>query len=166
MFPSAMTGCPGLALRNLTVWWSVLVRVRKVEYLLRCWRICRGFRQLREGSDDRPPPGEYGSVRLGGCDAQACQQADQDDHHRQRATQTGNQMHETKTPSPNTKRYQNRLSMQSSSCREVAQCSRSDRATDCANPDGSQSSSRHPPLFTLPPSPQTTHKPDPTARRQ
>ena len=104
-----MTGCLDLALWSLAVLWFVLVMVWVVVCWLRCWRKCRGFRQLREGSDDPPPPGEYGSVRLGGCDAQACQQADQDGHHRQDATQAGNQMHETKTPSPNTKRYQHRL---------------------------------------------------------
>ena len=102
-----MTGC---LVWGLIVWWFVSVMVRAVGYWLRCWGECRGFRQLREGSDD-PPPGEYGSVRLGGCDAQACQQADQDGRHRHDATQTGNQMHETKTPSPNTKRSKHRLSM-------------------------------------------------------
>ena len=46
---------------------------------------------------------------MGGCDAQACQQAQQDDHHRQDATQPGTQMHETETPSPNTKQGKRRL---------------------------------------------------------
>ena len=53
-------GCQGLALRNLVVRWFVLVRVRAVVCWLRCWGVCRGFRQLREGSDDPPPP-----VRIG-----------------------------------------------------------------------------------------------------
>ena len=43
-----------------------------------------------------PPPGVDGSIRLGGCDAQARKQAQQDGHHRQGAAQTGNQMHQTK----------------------------------------------------------------------
>ena len=55
-----MTGCLDLVLRNLMVWWFVLVRVWVVVCWLRCWRKCRGFRQLREGSDDPPPP-----VRIG-----------------------------------------------------------------------------------------------------
>ena len=46
---------------------------------------------------------------LGVASAQACQHSQQDDSHRQDAAQTGNQMHETKTPSPNTKRSQCRL---------------------------------------------------------
>ena len=93
---------------GLVVWWFVLVRVWVVEFLVRCCGEFRGFRQLREGSDD-PPPGVDRSVRLGGCDAQACQHSQQDDRHRQDAAQTGNQMHEIKTPSPNTKRNKCRL---------------------------------------------------------
>ena len=54
-----MTGCLDLLL-GLKVWLVVLAMARKVEYLMRRWRKCRGFRQLREGSDDPPPP-----VRIG-----------------------------------------------------------------------------------------------------
>ena len=95
-------------LRGLTVWWLVSVMAMVVEFLECCWGECRGFAQLREGSDD-PPPGEDRSIRLGGCDAQARKHSQQDDSHRHDATQTGNQMHQTKTPSPNTKRNQHRL---------------------------------------------------------
>ena len=56
-----MMGCPGLALRSLMVWWPVSVRVWVVVCWLRCWRKCRGFRQLREGSDDPPPPVSMGA---------------------------------------------------------------------------------------------------------
>ena len=48
-----MTGCPKL---GLMVRWFVLAMVRVVVCWLRCWGECRGFRQLREGSDDPPPP--------------------------------------------------------------------------------------------------------------
>ena len=95
-------------LRSLTARWLSEAMARAVGCLLRCWGECRGFAQLREGSND-PPPGEYRSIRLGGCDAQACQHSQQDDRHRQDAAQTGNQMHEIKTPSPNTKRNKCRL---------------------------------------------------------
>ena len=95
-------------LRGLTVWWLVSVMAMVVEFLECCWGECRGFAQLREGSDD-PPPGEDRSIRLGGCDAQARKHSQQDDSHRQDAAQTGNQMHQTKTPSPDTKRNQFRL---------------------------------------------------------
>ena len=60
VFPSSMMGCQGLALRSLIVWWFVLAMVWVVVCWLRCWRKCRGFRQLREGSVDPPPP-----VRIG-----------------------------------------------------------------------------------------------------
>ena len=53
---------------------------------------------------------------LGVASAQARKHSQQDDSHRQDAAQTGNQMHETKTPSPNTKRYLCRLPIQSSAC--------------------------------------------------
>ena len=55
-----MTECLDLVLRGLMVWWLVKVRVWVVVCWLRCWGGCRGFRQLREGSDDPPPP-----VRMG-----------------------------------------------------------------------------------------------------
>ena len=45
----------------LMVRWSVLVRVMVVVYWLRCWGECRGFAQLREGSDDPPPPVSMGA---------------------------------------------------------------------------------------------------------
>ena len=53
-------GCLDLALRNLMVWWFVLVKARIAGFLECCWGECRGFAQLREGSDDPPPP-----VRIG-----------------------------------------------------------------------------------------------------
>ena len=114
VFLSSMTGFLGL-LSGLMVWWLVSAMARAAGCWLRCRGECRGFAQLREGSDD-PPPGEYGSVRLGGCDAHACQHSQQDDRHRQDAAQTGNQMHQTKTLSPNTKRYLCRLPIQRSAC--------------------------------------------------
>ena len=43
-------------LLGLMVWWFVLVRVMAVVCWLRCWGECRGFAQLREGSDAPPPP--------------------------------------------------------------------------------------------------------------
>ena len=46
---------------GLMVWWFVLVRVWEVVCWLRCWGECRGFRQLREGSDDPPPPVSMGA---------------------------------------------------------------------------------------------------------
>ena len=55
-----MTGCPDLLL-GLMVWWLVSVRETAVVCWLRCWRKCRGFRQLREGSDDPPPPVSMGA---------------------------------------------------------------------------------------------------------
>ena len=153
-----MTGCRAWMMLGLMVWRLVLAMARAVECLVRCCGGCRGFAQLREGSDDPPPPGEDGSVRLGGCDAQACQQAQQDGRHRQGATQTGNQMHETKTPSPNTKRNQHRMPIQSSACRKATHCSTPALHRIAGADGGSQPSSRHPPLFTLPPGPQTTHE--------
>ena len=59
VFLSSMTGFLGL-LSGLMVWWFVLVMVWAVVCWLRCWGECRGFAQLREGSDDPPPP-----VRIG-----------------------------------------------------------------------------------------------------
>ena len=50
-----MTGYLDL-LPGLMVWWFVKVMVRAVLCRLRCWGECRGFAQLREGSDDPPPP--------------------------------------------------------------------------------------------------------------
>ena len=47
-----MTGFLDLLL-DLMAWRFVLVRARVVVCLLRCWRKCRGFAQLREGSDRR-----------------------------------------------------------------------------------------------------------------
>ena len=55
-----MTGCLDLLL-GLKVWLVVLAMARKVEYLMRRWRKCRGFRQRREGSDDPPPPVSMGA---------------------------------------------------------------------------------------------------------
>ena len=55
-----MTGFLDL-LSGLTVWRLVSAMERKVEYLVRCWGECRGFRQLREGSDDPPPPVSMGA---------------------------------------------------------------------------------------------------------
>ena len=52
-----MTGCPK---SGLMVWWFVSVMVWEVGCWLRCWGECRRFCQLREGSDDPPPP-----VRIG-----------------------------------------------------------------------------------------------------
>ena len=84
-------------------------RVKAGECWLCCWGVCRGCAQLREGSDDPPPPAKYRSVRrtgghdivrVGGRDTQACQQAQQDDRRRRCATQTGTQMHEINPPSP------------------------------------------------------------------
>ena len=49
-----------LLLRGLTAWRLVSARVRAVECLVRCWGEWRCFAQLREGSDDPPPP-----VRIG-----------------------------------------------------------------------------------------------------
>ena len=46
---------------GLMVWWFVLVMVWEVGCWLRCWGECRGFRQLREGSDDPPPPVSMGA---------------------------------------------------------------------------------------------------------
>ena len=46
---------------------------------------------------------------MGGCDTQARQQAQQDNHHHQDAMQPDTQTHETKAPSPNTKRSKQRL---------------------------------------------------------
>ena len=48
-------------LLGLTVWWPVLVMVWAAEFLVRCWGGCRRFRQLREGSDDPPPPVSMGA---------------------------------------------------------------------------------------------------------
>lgn len=96
--PSAMTGRSG-SLSGLTAGKPSAVMAREAGCCSRCRGECPGLLQLREGSDD-PPPGEDRSVRPGGRGAQARQQAQQDDHHRRHATQTGNQMHETKTPSP------------------------------------------------------------------
>ena len=55
-----VVGCPGLVGWCSAVRKFVLVKARAVVCLLRCWGECRGFRQLREGSDDPPPP-----VRIG-----------------------------------------------------------------------------------------------------
>ena len=48
-------------LRGLTVWWLVSVMAMVVEFLECCWGECRGFAQLREGSDDPPPPVRTGA---------------------------------------------------------------------------------------------------------
>ena len=50
-------------LRGLTVWWlvSVMAMGRAAGFLVRCWGKCRGFAQLREGSDDPPPPVRTGA---------------------------------------------------------------------------------------------------------
>ena len=61
MFSSLVTVCLGLVLRNLMVWWSVLVMVLAVVCWLRCWGEWRRCRQLREGSDDPPPPVSTGA---------------------------------------------------------------------------------------------------------
>ena len=55
-----MTRCLDLLL-GLMVRWFVLVMVWAVVCWLRCWRECRGFAQLREGSDDPPPPVRTGA---------------------------------------------------------------------------------------------------------
>ena len=57
---SSVTGFPDLLL-GLMAWRLVSVRARAVGCLLRCWGGCRGFAQLREGSDDPPPPGGIGA---------------------------------------------------------------------------------------------------------
>ena len=59
-FPSSMTGCRAWMMLGLMVWRLVLAMARAVECLVRCCGGCRGFAQLREGSDDPPPP-----VRMG-----------------------------------------------------------------------------------------------------
>ena len=48
-------------LRSLTARWLSEAMARAVGCLLRCWGECRGFAQLREGSDDPPPPVRTGA---------------------------------------------------------------------------------------------------------
>ena len=50
-----MTGCRAWMMLGLMVWRLVLAMARAVECLVRCCGGCRGFAQLREGSDDPPP---------------------------------------------------------------------------------------------------------------
>ena len=53
-----MTGCLAWC---LMVWWFVSASVRAVGCWLCCRWGCRGFAQLREGSDDPPPPVSLGA---------------------------------------------------------------------------------------------------------
>ena len=55
-----MTGFLDL-LSGLTVWWLVSAMARIAGFLECCWGECRGFAQLREGSDDPPPPVRTGA---------------------------------------------------------------------------------------------------------
>ena len=58
VFSSSMTG---LLAWGLTVWWLVSAMGRTAGFLECCWGKCRGFAQLREGSDDPPPPVRTGA---------------------------------------------------------------------------------------------------------
>ena len=56
-----MTEQTDLLFRDLIMMWLSVVMGSEVECVLRCWGECRGFRQLREGSDDPPPPVSTGA---------------------------------------------------------------------------------------------------------
>ena len=132
--------------------------VWEVGCLLCCWGEWRGFAQLREGSDGPPPPVSMGASAW----------ADATPRPASRPSRTViiasvrcRRVTRCMKPNPftNTKRYQHRLPIQSSSCRKAAHSSTPACAANCTSHDKSRSSSRRPPLFTLPPSPSTTHEP-------
>ena len=151
-----MTGCQDLAW-GLMVWWFVLVMVWVVVCWLRCWRICRGFRQLREGSDDPPP------VSMG-----ASAWADATPRPASRLSRTViiarmRRRRETRCIKPKPL-HQTPNGINTACLFKVLPVGKPPIAQrqfciTLQEPCASQSSSRRPPLFTLPPSPSTTHKP-------
>ena len=137
-------------LRGLTVWWLVSVMAMVVEFLECCWGECRGFAQLREGSDDPPPP-----VRMG-----ASAWADATPRPASRLIRTViiammRRRRETRCMKP--KPLHQTPNGIYAACLSTF-CLSTPTLHQIAGANGvSQSSSRRPPLFTLPPDPQTTH---------
>ena len=149
-FPSSMTGCRAWMMLGLMVWRLVSAMARAVGCLVRCWGGCRGFAQLREGSDDPPPP-----VRTG-----ASAWADATPRPASRLIRTVviakvRRRRETRCMKP--KPLHQTPNGIYAACLSTF-CLPAPALHHIAGADGvNQPSFRRPPLFTLPPSQKTTH---------